>query len=139
MMAAAAHQLDDEPQDDPAEDPMSEADFRIIRRASELCDHAPTRHELTAEPDCLITHAVKILGAQIRAAALVREMAERGEFSDLGVTETCLVELRLSDDETDEPPVDWKEVAQAAWHDEGWKDAAVEYRKRGNSSAGMRR
>jgi hypothetical protein len=48
-MAALAHSHGDEPLD-PAEEPMSEADFQVIQRAHQLCDHAPAR-ELTAEPD----------------------------------------------------------------------------------------
>jgi hypothetical protein len=95
-MAALAHSLDEEPLD-PAEAPMSEADFRIIERAHAICDHAPAR-ELTAEPhdkfsrrlenwnldeqraeQALIPHAVKILRAQIRAGELLREMAQKGE------------------------------------------------------------
>jgi hypothetical protein len=142
-LSAVAHQHVDEPQDDPAEEAaMSAADFRIIARAHQLCGHSPAV-DLTVESDQRITdpthvslllpHAIKILRSQIRAGELVREMAERG---DLGVTETCLVELRLSDDETDEvePPVNWKQAAQDAWHGESWKDAATDY-----ASARMRR
>jgi hypothetical protein len=68
--------------------------------------------------------ATKILRSQIRAGELVREMEARGEFEDIGVT--CLVD---GADETDEPPVDWKEVAEAAWHSESWAKAAKEYRR----------
>jgi hypothetical protein len=122
MMAAAAQNLDEEPHADPAEAPMSAADFRIIERAHQLCDHAPAR-ELTAElakrsehrgkrnpsdppkqraeqaltEGDLIPHAVKILGAQIRAVALVREMKERGEpplFQIIEKTRPMLAQTR---------------------------------------------
>jgi hypothetical protein len=92
-MTAAAHQIDDEPQPDSAEAEMPEATFAVIQRAHELCDHAPAR-ELTAEPD-LIAHAAKILGAQIRALALVAEMKQRGEpplFQIIEKTRSMLAE-----------------------------------------------
>jgi hypothetical protein len=136
-MAAVAHSFDEESHADPAEAEMSEAAFAVIQRAHELCGH-PAAVELTAEPD-LIAHATKILGAMIFAGKLVREMRQRGEFEDVGVI--CPVD---GDDATDEvelthlcqltpasagtePPVDWKEVAEAAWRDEGWALAATEY------------
>jgi hypothetical protein len=106
-MTAVAHRLDDEPID-----PAAAADFRIIERAAELEQHA-----------------TRILRAQIRALALLAEMKERGD-SDLNVSETCLVET--VDDETDEPSVDWAQIAADAWAGASWKEAAAEYQfKRG--------
>jgi hypothetical protein len=119
-MTAVAHRLDDEPID-----PAAAADFRIIERAHELCNHAPAV-DLAAE---LEQHATRILRAQIRALALLAEMKERGD-SDLNVSETCLVET--VDDETDEPSVDWAQIAADAWAGASWKEAAAEYQfKRG--------
>jgi hypothetical protein len=165
MMAALAHSLDDEPRDDPAEAEMPAADFEAIERAHEICGHKPAR-EVTAEFDeqresqncespTLTRIAIRILSSQIRAAELVAEMRARGEMSKSNKLlnlefETVsnldkspkLVDLnKLSDfgaDEVDDPPAtDW--IAADAWNAKGWKDAAVEYRKRGNSSARMRR
>ena len=138
-MTAVAHSLDDEPTD-PGEAEMPATSFEIIRRAREICGH-PAARELPAELEgCLIAHAAKILSAQIRALALLAEMKERGELSDLNVSDLVETdseeghwcESSLGDDETDEPPVtDWKEVAQDAWN-EGWKAAAMDYHiKRG--------
>jgi hypothetical protein len=122
---------------------MSAADFQVIERAHQLCDHAPAR-ELSAE-----------VGLEERARAIFEELLPTT------VGEGCLVEL--GDDETDEPPViDWQQVAADAWHSEGWAHAAKEYAglrgraridglrenpsivrqyqvKRGNASAGVRR
>jgi hypothetical protein len=141
-LSAVAHQLDAEPQLDPAEAEMPETNFQAIERARELCGHAAARElrniEFAYFSPLLQTRAIRILSSQIRAAELVREMAERGELSDLGVTETCLVELRLSDDETVDPPVNWKEAAQAAWHSAGWARAAVEYRAECGKQRGVR-
>lgn len=49
-MAAIAHQLIDEPQDDPAKSAMSEAAFEVILRAHAICGHPPAR-ELPVEVD----------------------------------------------------------------------------------------
>ena len=134
-MTAVANQLDDEPQDDPAEEPMSAADFQGIARAHELCDHPAAREfspsslgnsELSNRTHVsLLPHATKILHAQIRAGELLAEMKQRGELSDLGVT--CRL-VELGDDETDEVELvpDWAQIAQDAWH-EGWARAAKEY------------
>jgi hypothetical protein len=166
-VTAVAHSPVDAPID-PAEAAMPATAFEIIQRAHAICDHAPAR-ELTIElgnselskadhgrllppQDCLVTHATKILSAHRRAGELLAEMKQRGELSDLGLSKTCLVELG---DETDEeiipiklgftpapdlvPVTDWQQVAADAWDAKGWKDAAVEYRKRGNACAGVRR
>jgi hypothetical protein len=140
-MTAAAHQPVDEPIDR-EEGPMPAADFRIIERAHEICDHAPAR-ELSADLGnselsnaahaSLLPRAIKILGAQIRARELVAEMKERGELSDQYST---ICRICPGDDETDEPPVtDWRQIAADAWDAPSWKDAAVDYR----TSARMRR
>jgi hypothetical protein len=117
-MAAVASRLDDEPPADPAEAEMPAAAFEVIQRAHAICSHPPAI-DLAAEPhdklssrrenwnldeqrvqSALTEGATKILCAQIRARALLAaEMKERGD-PDLGVSETCLVEL--GDDETDE-------------------------------------
>jgi hypothetical protein len=132
-MAALAHSLDDEPID-PAEAEMSEADFRIIERAHELCGRAAVR-ELPAELDeqrnsqncelpALTRIALKILRSQIRAGELVREM----KLSDLGDDETDEVEFLVTEGSREPSSrCDWQQVAQAAWHDEGWARAAKEY------------
>jgi hypothetical protein len=107
MMAALAHNKHvAAPPADPAEAPMSEADFRIIERASAICDHPPAV-DLDQRAEQALTEAQAIL-------------------RDLDAVE-------MADESTDEPPViDWKSVALAAWHSEGWARAAQEYRaKRG--------
>jgi hypothetical protein len=150
-MTAVAHSLDDEPTD-PGEAEMPATSFEIIRRAREICGH-PAARELPAELEgCLIAHAAKILSAQIRALALLAEMKERGELSDLNVSDLVETDSEeghwcesslgdderdvsildtpggppLGDDETDEPSVDWAQIAADAWN-EGWRAAAVEY------------
>jgi hypothetical protein len=164
MMAAVAHSHDDEPID-LAEAEMPEADFRIIERAHQLCDHAPAR-ELTAEPEfdshaarvaklriaggesCLISHATKILRAQFRAGQLTVELqqqrAEQAPSSQEDNSHQCefLGAVEMADEPADEVEfvTDWALVAADAWNAKGWKDAAVEYRvKRGNTCARMRR
>jgi hypothetical protein len=126
MTAAAAHNDDDEPPADPGEAEMPAAAFQVIERAHEICDHAPAR-EQTAEPDCLITHAVKILGAQIRALALVREMKANGKWHDVELVDEMADES--TDDDVEPLIIDWAEVALAAWAGEGWKDAAMDYQR----------
>jgi hypothetical protein len=152
-VSAAAHQHVDEPVDLTEE--MSEADLRIIERAHEICGHPaavevlsnaqhvallpPGNSELSNRehihvlPPCLIPYATKILRAQIRAGELVAEMQARGELSDL------IADDEPTTDAVDPPAVDWQQIAQAAWHDEGWKDAAVEYQvNRRNAYAWVR-
>jgi hypothetical protein len=144
-VTAVAH---DEPPADPAEAEMPEADFRVIQRATELCERAPVR-ELTAEPDCLITHATKILGAQIRAFQLLAERREAvtnltadghstrevGEILGVSnatvsrdVTNVTAIDAVavLAADEVEPLVPDWRQIAQDAWH-EGWAQAAKEY------------
>jgi hypothetical protein len=148
MMAAIAHQFDDEPID-PAEEPMPAADFRVIQRAHELCDHAPAvditvdlgNSELSnTEHVRLLPHAVKIMHAHRRARELVHQMQQRGDF-DLGVSDLvetdsvdsqCCESTRLDlvdDKPGDEVVTDWQQVAQAAWADAGWKSAAEDYHR----------
>jgi hypothetical protein len=151
-MTAAASQHDDEPPADSAEEPMSEVAFAVIQRAHAICDHAPAR-ELPAGPhdrfsrrlenwnldeqraeQALIPHATRILRAQIRAVVLVREMKERGERCDVedfigGFQIPKIWEFELGDDETDEPSVDWAQLAADAWCGEGWKVAALDYHR----------
>jgi hypothetical protein len=138
MMTAVAHQFDDGPPIDPAEAEMPAADFRIIERAHELCGHAAVR-ELSADLGnselsntkhaSLLPRATKILGAQIRARELLAELKQRGELSDLIADEPT--------DEVDPPVIDWQQVAQDAWHSEGWAQAAKEYQV--SNAAGVRR
>jgi hypothetical protein len=137
-MTAAAHQLDDdEPQPDFAEEPMSEADFRIIARAHELCDHpAAVDLDEAAKPERvrdlkLEQHATKILGAMIFAGKLVAEMKQRGDFdhdvSDLVETADHFADgVREVPSDSDETDTDWARMAADAWN-EGWRDAAVAY------------
>jgi thioesterase domain-containing protein len=110
-MAALAHSLDDEPID-PAEAPMSEADFQVIQRAHEICGHPPA------------------VDVEQRAEQALTEA--RTLLQDLDAVE-------MADEPTDEvnPPVtDWKQAAQDAWDGESWKDAATDYRtKRGKQLA----
>jgi hypothetical protein len=118
-MTAAAHQHVDEPQDDPAEAAMSEADFRISERVHEICGHAAAR-ELPAE----VTKAPGSLRYAAICMSLCAELNEGALLRDL---------------ETETEPTDWKEVAQTAWH-EGWAAAAVEYQvTRRNAYAWVRR
>jgi hypothetical protein len=151
MLAAVAQNLDDEPQDDPAEaEEMSVTSFEMIQRVHELCGHPPAR-ELPAEleqRDCLIAHATKIMRAHLRARELVHEMKQRGYFdlnvSDLVETDSEDVHqctpsrLDLVDDEADEVVTDWKSVAQDAWQGEGWARAAAEYQFERGKQRGVR-
>jgi hypothetical protein len=140
----AAHRVDDEPQDDPAEEPMPAASFAIIGRAHELCGHPPARELIDEQHDCLLAHATKILSAQIRAGELVRQMKARGEWHDVepmtdesaesaeNIQNSYQHAADVLDDFADDEPDDWASVALAAWDAAGWKQAAQEYRdKRG--------
>ena len=120
MTAAVAHSFDDEPQPDSAEAEMPAADFRIIERAHEICDHsAAVDLDEAAKHDHgrvlkLEQHATKILGAQIRALALSAKATENIQNS-------------------------YKHAALAAWHSAGWARAAAEYQFERGKQRGVRR
>jgi hypothetical protein len=158
-MTAVAHSFDDEP--DPAE-AMPAADFEVIRRAHEICCHPAAVEVLSnAQHVALLPHAIKILRSQIRAAELVAEMQARGEnrseylfsLEDFKFDNLSDLELPVSDfkyanfanldlpvSAPDESVIDWQQVAEAAWHDEGWALAATEYQvNRRNAYAWVRR
>jgi hypothetical protein len=141
-MAAAASQHDDEPIDLAAAE-MSAADFQVIEHVHAICNHAPAR-ELPAEPD-LIAHAAKILGAQIRAAELLREMKQRGD-SDLNVSdlvETDSEDEAVTESQRDEShqcdsSVSWAQIAADAWAGASWKVAAMDYHRAERGKRGVR-
>jgi hypothetical protein len=129
-MAAVAQNLDEEPLD-PAEAEMPAAAFAVIQRAHQLCDH-PAARELAAEPDLeqraeeALSEARTIL-QDLDAESLTDEATPIFPPENSGNSPPPA-------EPTDEvkPAVDWKQVAQNAWHSESWTKAAEDYHtKRG--------
>jgi hypothetical protein len=141
MTAAVAHSFDDEPQPDSAEAEMPAADFRIIERAHEICDHsAAVDLDEAAKHDHgrvlkLEQHATKILGAQIRALALSAKATENIQNSYKHAADVL---DDFGDDEPDEPSVDWAQIAADAWAGASWTKAAEHYHATRGKQRGVR-
>ena len=142
-MSAVAHSFDDE-SPDPAEAAMSEADFRIIERAHQLCERAPAVDlEQRAAAICQRLCEELNEGALLRAIDALDEVepAEKNRSTDTtGTREVESPETTpLSKLEVDPPVIDWAQIAADAWNAEGWAVAAVEYQvNRRNAYAWVR-